>query len=296
MNRNVLSAHIPISQQRRAKQLVPDTQKDNSYWQKRQRNNLAAKKSRENKRQYECMVRARVVALEEENCLLKRELDLLKERFNIPKDASILSSSDREECLHQCKRTLSFLESSNNQRDTSNFDTSDYSDCSSNSMNDNSRAESLAESAYTPMEDAVVWAVTPAHSQSLERYAESSRIYRNELNDKESGDKNGPFYGNKRKRTMFNDNTVPADLSMKRNYSTESSALKYEADDKKIIDRRNNNLSTEGQMSSYGKSDISDDPIDLTKCGNELYNSDIKCKLQILSDQVERMQKLVCNS
>ena len=46
--------------QRRAKRVIPDTEKDEKYWEKRKRNNMAAKRSRENKRLIENDIRHKV--------------------------------------------------------------------------------------------------------------------------------------------------------------------------------------------------------------------------------------------
>ncbi|KAK3101479.1 hypothetical protein FSP39_003905 [Pinctada imbricata] len=59
-------------------QLVPEEQKDNTYWEKRKKNNESAKRSREARRMKEEQIALRVVFLEQENLQLRTEVSLLK--------------------------------------------------------------------------------------------------------------------------------------------------------------------------------------------------------------------------
>lgn len=58
--------------------LTPDNQKDEMYWEKRQKNNESAKRSREARRMKEEQIALRVVFLEQENLQLRTEVSLLK--------------------------------------------------------------------------------------------------------------------------------------------------------------------------------------------------------------------------
>lgn len=58
--------------------LTPDNQKDGAYWEKRQKNNESAKRSREARRMKEEQIALRVVFLEQENLQLRTEVSLLK--------------------------------------------------------------------------------------------------------------------------------------------------------------------------------------------------------------------------
>ncbi len=84
-------ALLPRPAPRRTKRLVPDTEKDNRYWEKRKRNNDAARRSRENKRRLDVDIRSRVVILEEESALLKKELTVIKSKFGLPLDQRFLT-------------------------------------------------------------------------------------------------------------------------------------------------------------------------------------------------------------
>lgn len=61
------------------KQLTPDEQKDERYWHKRAKNNFAAKRSRESRRQRENQIVIRANYLEKENASLKKMLKTLED-------------------------------------------------------------------------------------------------------------------------------------------------------------------------------------------------------------------------
>ena len=61
---------------------VPEASKDENYWVKRTKNNIAAKRSRESRRIKENRILLRAAYLEKENCALKREIKKMKEEMN----------------------------------------------------------------------------------------------------------------------------------------------------------------------------------------------------------------------
>jgi len=65
--------------QRGSRQSVDDEAKDDKYWERRRKNNQAAKKSRDLKRQKEMCVAEKAALLEEENRQLREEVKKLKE-------------------------------------------------------------------------------------------------------------------------------------------------------------------------------------------------------------------------
>ena len=81
--------HIPA--QRRRKQFVPDVAKDDRYWAKRKKNNIAARRSREHRRQLDVGIRQRMLNLQEDNLLLKLELDTIKKKYKLPLNMRYLS-------------------------------------------------------------------------------------------------------------------------------------------------------------------------------------------------------------
>lgn len=61
--------------QKRQKLFVPDLEKDGKYWDKRTKNNVAARRSREARRLKENQIALRAAYLEKENKVLRKELD-----------------------------------------------------------------------------------------------------------------------------------------------------------------------------------------------------------------------------
>lgn len=77
---------------RRKREFISDEKKDASYWEKRRKNNEAAKRSREKRRFHDLVLEGRVAALDEENGRLRSELLQLKLRFGLIKAASFLEA------------------------------------------------------------------------------------------------------------------------------------------------------------------------------------------------------------
>lgn len=78
----------PSSSIRRKREFIPVDKKDEGYWDKRRKNNEAAKRSREKRRVNDMVLESRVLALLEENARLRAELLALKFRFGLVKDPS----------------------------------------------------------------------------------------------------------------------------------------------------------------------------------------------------------------
>jgi len=62
------------------KKAIPDAEKDSEYWERRKRNNEAARKSREYRRSKEMEMQTRLEALQKENSSLKTAIELLIKR------------------------------------------------------------------------------------------------------------------------------------------------------------------------------------------------------------------------
>ncbi|KAG8547023.1 hypothetical protein GDO81_029304 [Engystomops pustulosus] len=77
---------------RRKREFISDEKKDASYWEKRRKNNEAAKRSREKRRFHDLVLEGRVAALDEENGRLRSELLQLKLRYGLIKAASFLEA------------------------------------------------------------------------------------------------------------------------------------------------------------------------------------------------------------
>lgn len=66
---------------RRKREFIPEDRKDATYWEKRRKNNEAAKRSREKRRANDYLLERRLLALSKENSRLQDELAYMKLRF-----------------------------------------------------------------------------------------------------------------------------------------------------------------------------------------------------------------------
>ncbi|XP_065096711.1 nuclear factor interleukin-3-regulated protein [Paramisgurnus dabryanus] len=73
---------------RRKREFIPNERKDNLYWERRRKNNEAAKRSREKRRLNDMVLENKLMALGEENASLKAELLSLKLRFGLVSSAA----------------------------------------------------------------------------------------------------------------------------------------------------------------------------------------------------------------
>ncbi|KAJ8404162.1 hypothetical protein AAFF_G00339350 [Aldrovandia affinis] len=80
---------------RRKREFISDEKKDASYWEKRRKNNEAAKRSREKRRLNDMVLENRVMALNDENVRLKTELLQLKLRFGLISTAAYMEKSQQ---------------------------------------------------------------------------------------------------------------------------------------------------------------------------------------------------------
>ncbi|XP_077185912.1 nuclear factor interleukin-3-regulated protein-like [Paroedura picta] len=85
----------PSASCRRKREFISDEKKDASYWEKRRKNNEAAKRSREKRRFNDLVLENRVMALNEENVRLKTELLQLKLRFGLISTAAFMEKSQQ---------------------------------------------------------------------------------------------------------------------------------------------------------------------------------------------------------
>ena len=90
---------LPRTASRRAKRHVPEYNKDVHYWEKRKKNNAAAKRSREARRRMDIDIRQRMLYFEEENALLRKEIEVLKAKFNLQIDRRYVDVDDSGELV-----------------------------------------------------------------------------------------------------------------------------------------------------------------------------------------------------
>lgn len=72
--------------QRKRRDFIPAELKDESYWERRRKNNLAAKRSREKRRLNDIVLETKVLELTNINNLMKLKFDLCIKKYNIPED------------------------------------------------------------------------------------------------------------------------------------------------------------------------------------------------------------------
>lgn len=78
----LMQGSIGQHQQRRnrsEKRPIPDTEKDAKYYERRMRNNAAAKKSRDTRKQREDQIACRAQWFERENAILRAQVQTLRE-------------------------------------------------------------------------------------------------------------------------------------------------------------------------------------------------------------------------
>ncbi len=80
---------------RRKREFIPEDKKDVTYWEKRRKNNEAAKRSREKRRVNDYVLENRLVLLSEENTRLRAELLALKLRYGLLNPGMPYSPSQR---------------------------------------------------------------------------------------------------------------------------------------------------------------------------------------------------------
>lgn len=123
---------------RRKREFISEEKKDASYWEKRRKNNEAAKRSREKRRLNDMVLENRVMALNEENVRLKTELLQLKLRFGLISTASYMEKSQQISNSAASANTIS--NGSNNGTPNSNayLSSSGYSSASQVMLNSDS--------------------------------------------------------------------------------------------------------------------------------------------------------------
>ncbi|KAI4888393.1 hypothetical protein NFI96_003120 [Prochilodus magdalenae] len=85
----------PNANCRRKREFISEEKKDASYWEKRRKNNEAAKRSREKRRLNDMVLENRVMALNDENIRLKTELLQLKLRFGLISTAAYMEKTQQ---------------------------------------------------------------------------------------------------------------------------------------------------------------------------------------------------------
>lgn len=80
---NVLNGKKEVIPQRKRRDFIPNELKDEHYWERRRKNNLAAKRSREKRRLNDIVLETKVIELTNLNNVYKLKLDLLMKKYNV---------------------------------------------------------------------------------------------------------------------------------------------------------------------------------------------------------------------
>lgn len=138
----------PNSNCRRKREFISDEKKDANYWEKRRKNNEAAKRSREKRRFNDLVLENRVLALNEENVRLKTELLQLKLRFGLISTAAFMEKSQQ---LSTASTTGHFYRGSDNgMYSNSSLAQSHHSEDSSETEQSSRDSGSVSVAKYSP--------------------------------------------------------------------------------------------------------------------------------------------------
>ena len=78
-----VSSRKEVIPQRKRRDFIPNELKDDHYWERRRKNNLAAKRSREKRRLNDIVLETKVLELTNANNVLKLKLDLVMRKFDM---------------------------------------------------------------------------------------------------------------------------------------------------------------------------------------------------------------------
>ena len=123
---------------RKRRDFIPNDMKDDHYWERRRKNNLAAKRSREKRRLNDIVLETKVVELSNENDTLKAKLNLMLSRLNM-KETEMESLFEEEQRLgHICLKPATSASTIMAQRSDISDDEGDYSSRSTRPKNSSS--------------------------------------------------------------------------------------------------------------------------------------------------------------
>ncbi|XP_061469776.1 nuclear factor interleukin-3-regulated protein-like [Rhineura floridana] len=139
----------PSANCRRKREFISDEKKDASYWEKRRKNNEAAKRSREKRRFNDLVLENRVLALNEENVRLKTELLQLKLRFGLISTAAFMEKSQQLSAA-SANAIAHFYESSNSSMYSGSLSRTHHSEDSSETEQSSRDSGSVSVAKYSP--------------------------------------------------------------------------------------------------------------------------------------------------
>ena len=285
---------------RRIKRVTPDSEKDERYWERRMKNNESAKRSRENRRQMDFVIRSRVSNLEEENALLREELSLLKAKYNVPKSESLLSQEDQEKWAKLAlqkqvllKLVTKFNEGNMSPQFKSVIDSSSDSCMETNLSNPLETPHMLLRNisdgkAYLECSDEV-----------MEKFNDDRLFHYSQKDLGTPPAAHSPSENIRTYATAFNaDESGPADLTMNKR-------LKRDDDDLRVLSQFTHDRNMEfcdgssdgsSETDSKNSEDSHAKKASCREAEPECFEQELKLKLQSLSDQILTMQKMMNNT
>ncbi|XP_071162049.1 transcription factor atf-2-like isoform X1 [Mytilus edulis] len=92
---------------RKRREFIPETNKDQCYWEKRRKNNEAARRSREKRRIQDVVLENRIIELSRDNLGLRNELYAIKKKFGIPLNETFQLDENEKESHSEKARLYS---------------------------------------------------------------------------------------------------------------------------------------------------------------------------------------------
>ncbi|XP_048360702.1 nuclear factor interleukin-3-regulated protein [Sphaerodactylus townsendi] len=144
---------------RRKREFIPDEKKDAMYWEKRRKNNEAAKRSREKRRLNDLVLENKLIALGEENATLKAELLSLKLKFGL-----ISSAAYAQEVQKLSNSTAVYFQEYQNSKSSINSFTDEHDP----NMVGSSCISVIKHSPQSSLSDVSVSSVDPAKTTPIQ--------------------------------------------------------------------------------------------------------------------------------
>lgn len=109
---SILESHEPHEEReqafkgrRRKREFIPEEMKDDLYWEKRRKNNEAAKRSREKRKMNDHVLESHLETLKEENARLSAELTAIKVQFGLVYPVAYPQPNHRQHYAHSSAPT-----------------------------------------------------------------------------------------------------------------------------------------------------------------------------------------------
>ncbi|XP_074605253.1 uncharacterized protein LOC141858412 isoform X2 [Brevipalpus obovatus] len=153
---NGLGSASSLFSSRKQREFIPDSKKDDCYWDRRRRNNEAAKRSREKRRISDMVLEGRVLELTRENAFLKAELLAIKEKFGLPSnqhfvDPDVVSIPIPDTASRgRRNKLLTSIITTNNPIDQEIFNAIGNINCQMSSSSPDSSSSSISEPILSP--------------------------------------------------------------------------------------------------------------------------------------------------